>query len=386
LRVVLDGQPLLEPRAGIGHYTYQLLRALARADPSSDFVLFCVRRLRSLRAPQLPDFPEANVHVKGHGLWQTIDAKLRRRLGFEATVESFVGRFDIFHATNYVFNHRVHAALRVASIYDLTLLLFPEMHPAERVRQIARDLQTVGRDADHLVTTSMSSKSDIVKHLSVPPERITVVPGAADETFRPVERGEVEAALHPLGLAYGGYLLFVGTVEPRKNLERLLTALESIEGKVGTLVMAGPHGWGAHEVWTRIAHLQRRGLVRHLGYIRDALRPVLMNGARAFVYPSLYEGFGLPPLEAMACGTPVMSSNVSSLPEVIGDAGLLVDPLDVGGLAQSIRRLWEDDGLRAELRQRGLQRARRFSWQRTATLMLAVYAALRTERRAPVQS
>jgi alpha-1,3-rhamnosyl/mannosyltransferase len=185
----------------------------------------------------------------------------------------------------------------------------------------------------------------------------------------------VDAALAPLGLVYGAYVLFLGTLEPRKNIGRLLEAAMKAGADVGPLVLAGVDGWGNDELRPRIADLARQGRVRPLGYVPETLRPTLLGGARAFIYPSLYEGFGLPPLEAMACGTPVVTSDVSSLPETVGDAALLIDPLDVDGLAGAIRRLWDDEALRRDLRARGLARAREFSWERTARLTLEAYAA-----------
>jgi alpha-1,3-rhamnosyl/mannosyltransferase len=227
--------------------------------------------------------------------------------------------------------------------------------------------------ADRIIAVSHATKDDVVKHLGVDPERVAVVPLAVDASFRPLPRADVDAALAPLGLAHGGYLLFLGTREPRKNLGRLLDAVIRAGADVGPLVLAGADGWGTDELRPRIAELARQGRVRPLGYVPEALRPPLLSGARVFVYPSLYEGFGLPPLEAMASGTPVITSNVSALPETVGEAALLIDPLDVDALAGAIRRLWDDATLRGELRVRGLMRARDFSWERTARLTLDAY-------------
>ena len=175
------------------------------------------------------------------------------------------------------------------------------------------------------------------------------------------------------GLTRDSYLLFMGTIEPRKNLSRLLQAAELAGKRAGPLVIAGAHGWGSDEVAARIQSLRRAGRVTYLGYVPDSARPALINGARGFVYPSLYEGFGLPVLEAMACGVPVLASNVSSLPEVVGSAGLLLDPGDVDAIAQGMIRLWEDEALRRDLSARGLEQARGFSWERTASQTLKAY-------------
>jgi len=230
--------------------------------------------------------------------------------------------------------------------------------------------------ADRIVTPSEFTRNDVLKLLPVEPERVVVIPGGIDPSFKPQPDAEVATRLAPLGLRPGDYLLFLGTIEPRKNLARLLQAVELAGPKIGPLVLAGGRGWNNAAIRDAIVRLARDGRVRDLGYVPDDLRPALHAGARAFVYPSLYEGFGLPPLEAMACGTPVLTSNVSALPEVMGDAALYVDPHDVSELAGCLTRIWRDDALRADLRARGLARARQFSWDRTARLTIDVYRGL----------
>jgi O-antigen biosynthesis alpha-1,3-mannosyltransferase len=165
-----------------------------------------------------------------------------------------------------------------------------------------------------------------------------------------------------------------GDDRAKKNLLRLLQAVELAGNRPGPLVIAGADGWGSDKIARHIQSLQRAGRLSYLGYVPDKARPALINGARSFVYPSLYEGFGLPVLEAMACGVPVLASNVSSLPEVVGDAGLLVDPCDVDAIAQGMVRLWEDPALRHDLSARGPERAGGFSWEKTASQTLRAHA------------
>ena len=374
MRIAFDGQPLIGLRFGIGHYTDQLIRAVARADRNARCVVVCPRPINPFRALPTLSFADPNVELLVPGWWGGLIGRVRRRLGIPASLEALVGPVDVFHATNYLLMHPVQRAKRVVSIHDLTLILFPEWHPAKRLRHMRAGLRASAEAADRIIAVSRATKDDIVKHLAVDPERVAVVPEGVDSSCRPLPRAEVEAALAPLGLAYGAYLLFLGTIEPRKNIGRLLDAAMQAGADVGPLVLAGADGWGNDELRPRIADLTRQGRVRALGYVPETLRPPLLGGARAFLYPSLYEGFGLPLLEAMACGTPVVTSDVSSLPEVVGDAALLIDPLDVDGLAGAIRRLWDDDILRSDLRARGLVRAREFSWERTARLTLEAYA------------
>lgn len=379
MRVVLDGQPLLAPLAGVGHYTRQLIHALARVDPSHHYYVVAPRPLRALTRRRVPlvEFPEPNVEPVMLGWWSTMRARVERRLG--RTPEMRRGTdppVDVFHATNYMFPFRLRTARTVLTIYDLTLLLFPEWHPADRLAVMGRALAPSATRADRIVTPSQFTRNDVLKLLPVEPERVVVIPGGIDPIFKPQPAAEVATRLAPLGLRAGDYLLFIGTIEPRKNLARLLQAVELAGPEIGPLVLAGGRGWNNAAIRDAIARLARDGRVRDLGYVPDDLRPALQAGARAFVYPSLYEGFGLPPLEAIACGTPVLTSNVSALPEVMGDAALYVDPEDVSELAAALTRIWRDDALRADLRARGLARARQFSWDRTARLTIDVYRSL----------
>ena len=372
LRVAFDGFALLPPRAGIGEYTFHLIGALARVAPANEHLVFYPCRLRSLSTAAPPEFPEPNVRVLAQGWWGSLVARGRRRFGLDVPIERFVGPVDVYHAPNYIFTQRAERARRVVTIHDMTVMLFPEWHPRERLREMLPGLARAMELADHVLADSVATKQDIVKCLPVAPERVTVAPLAADPSFHPRPDAETRAALAGFGLVPGEYLLFVGTLEPRKNLDRLLDAFEACGGQVGPLVLAGAPGWGDGGLVERIQRMQTDGRVRYLGYVPATVRPALMSGARAFVYPSLYEGFGLPPLEAMACGAPVLTSPVSSLPEVVGNAAVLVDPYDVDALATAMRRLWEDEALRADLRARGLARAGQFTWQRCAQETLTV--------------
>jgi O-antigen biosynthesis alpha-1,3-mannosyltransferase len=377
MRIAIDGHPLIPPRAGIGQYTYHLIRALARLEPAHQYIVMYPRLTRTLRTREVPVFAEKCVRVVSEGRLRFLvfraRRKLRRKLGLTPAVERSLGPYDVYHATNYVFTHSVKRARRVVTIHDMTLMLFPEWHPRARVSSMASEIARSLEIADHVLADSASTRDDIVKHFSIRPERISVVPLAAAQSFKPLPATEVQQVLSDWGLVPDAYLLFMGTIEPRKNLLRLLQAAELAGNRAGPLVLAGADGWRSDEVALRIQSLRRAGRLTYLGYVPDEARPALINGARGFVYPSLYEGFGLPVLEAMACGVPVLASNVSSLPEVVGDAGLMVEPGDVDAIAQGMVRLWEDETLRRELSARGLRRAAGFSWEKTARQTLKAY-------------
>lgn len=383
MRIALDGFPLLPPRAGVGQYTRHLVAALARVGSEHTFVVICPRPAPLLHLYDLPDFCGANVEVVGLGAWESVRYGAAKWTERQASVERLIGEVDVYHATNNTFPAPIERARRVVTIHDMTLFLHPEWHPRERVDAMTSAVARAAEEADQIVTPSASTTNDVARLLGVDPARIIAIPEAADEVFRPLDHRTVERALRPFDLRPGEYLLYLGTIEPRKNLIRLLDAVEPLGGDVGPLVVAGRPGWQGEEIQRRLAAAERIGRVRRLGYVRDEIRPVLLNGARAFLYPSLYEGFGLPPLEAMACGTPVVTSIRGSLPEVAGDAALLVDPCDIDALSAGVRRVWCDAGLRACLSERGRQRAAEFSWSRTAWMTLEVYRAACGDRRGP---
>lgn len=256
----------------------------------------------------------------------------------------------------------------VVTIHDLGYLHFPEAHPPRRRLELHLSTAWNARVATRVIAVSQATKDDLVRHYRVVPDKIAVVHHGVEERFRPTPD---PAAPARYGLP-SRYLLYLGTLQPRKNLERLVQAYGRLPGDAPPLVLAGAKGWYFERIAAAIAALGLENRVLLPGYVADADVPALLTGATALVYPSLYEGFGLPALEALACGTPVLAANTSSLPEVVGAAGLLVDPLDVGAIAAAMQRLLADEALRAALSQQGRERAKGFSWDRCARETLAV--------------
>lgn len=239
------------------------------------------------------------------------------------------------------------------------------------------------RRADHVITVSEHTRHDLEAWLHIPPERITVTYEAPASIFRPVETEIVRAITRGKYGIEGRYILFVGTLEPVKNLARLIDAFAIARERSGiepSLVVAGQKGWRFADIFARVERLGLQDQVVFTGYVPDSDLPALYSGADVFVMPSLYEGFGLPVLEAFACGAPVITSNVSSLPEVAGDAAILVDPLNVEALAEALEHVCTDDYLRQNLRLAGLARAAQFSWKRCAEETRAVYRQVWSER------
>lgn len=266
----------------------------------------------------------------------------------------------------------------VVTIHDVSFLAHPEWFPAKSLRVMRRLIPLSARRATRVVTGSEHAAGEIARLCGVRRERIAVIPYAADERFRPRDRDTCRAQVKERYGLDAPYLLAVGLLQPRKNLPRLLDAFSQVAAQVPglTLAVVGRAGWGAQAVQERIARPDLAGKVKLLGAAPDDDLPLLYGAALALCYPSLYEGFGLPPLEAMACGTPVVASGTTSVPEVVGDAGVLVDPQNVESIADGMVRVVEDDTLREELSRRGLERAQAFSWTQCAQTHLALYREL----------
>lgn len=273
----------------------------------------------------------------------------------------------------------VHPRRSVVTVHDLGYLAYPEAHrPADR-RYLDWSTRWNARQATAVLADSAATRADLVRAYGVAPDKIRVVYLGRDESLAPVRD---PAALAAVRARYGlgeRYLLYVGTLQPRKNLARAIDAYARLAGTAACagiqLVLAGKHGWLYDDLAARVERLALHGRVLFPGYIEDADLPAVLSGALGFVFPSLYEGFGIPVLEAGACGVPVITSNTSSLPEVAGDAALLVDPHDVDAIADAMHRLVSDPALRAELARRGLENVQRFSWEKCARETLAVLEA-----------
>ena len=374
MRIGIDGRCLIGPEGGIRRYARWLVEALGRVAPEHTLRLLFLGR--GSREAERPAFAGGAVTWGGRaGLGARLLAiGMEAGLAPRAVVEDYLGPLDVFHAPNYVLLSQ-RAGGRVVTVHDLTVLRFPGWHPWIRVQRFRLGLRRSVAIADRVIVDSEATRADCVSLLGVPDTKLRVVPLAP--TLTPVGDPEMAAAaLGRHGLAREGSLLFVGPLEPRKNLGRLIEAYARVSrGEAGAppLVLVGHRGWRDRPILRRLEAPDIAGRVRWLGYLPDVEVAALMAGARLFVYPSLYEGFGLPVLEAMASGAPVITSRTSALPEVAGDAAILVDPEDVEALAGALQRALADASLREELCARGLARAAGFTWAETARRTLAVY-------------
>ena len=377
LRVAVNATPLLSPLTGIGNYIVQLGAALhARGD--IDVHSFYGNRWR--HEPPCPPVSGGRsiAATRARDLmkrWIPLKRELRN-LQLQVTFKRGLHRraIELYHEPNYVpLRYDVPV---VVTIHDLSWLRYPETHPADRVRWLQRGLSRALDRAGAILVDSAFVRDELVAMFDVPPQRVTVAHLGVSSAFRPRSPEETAVTLRPLGLQHGHYLLSVGTIEPRKNVGHLLAAFARLPAALRDgfpLVIAGARGWRAADLERELRLLANAGQIRFLGYSPAADLPNLYAGAAAFVFPSLYEGFGLPPLEAMACGVPVLASDRAALPEVIGDAGLAFDPEQPQDTAVKIAAMLEDRAARADFAHRGENRARCFTWAACAQVTVEAY-------------
>jgi alpha-1,3-rhamnosyl/mannosyltransferase len=267
----------------------------------------------------------------------------------------------------------------VITVHDLSWIRHPEAHPVERVRAMNRYFESGLRRASALITDSSFVKQELIEVFGVAPKLISPIALGVDALFKPLSPSQTHEVLSRHKLLHGNYFLIVGTLEPRKNISLAIKAyiqLPNVIRERNPIVLIGMRGWHTSALEQLIAPLLRKGQVRQLGYLERADLAVLMAGALAFVYPSIYEGFGLPPLESMACATPVICANSSSLPEVVGESGVLIDSHDDRALANAMLRMSEDKQWRAELAQLSVKQAASLTWTRCVEKTIDVYRSI----------
>jgi len=378
-RIYFDLSAAVHRRAGLGRYAESLACALLPLlGDRLAFFYNCEAGVEPLTG--LDKAPARTVSL-GYKPWRMLVwLGQLAHVGFNRLIPDA----GLFHATEHLLLP-LRGVPTVLTVHDLIFRRYPAHHKPLNRWYLNATMPLFCRRADHIIAVSEQSRRDVIEAYGVPPDKITVIYEAADPCFRPQPPEVIAAVRSRYGLPER-YLLFVGTIEPRKNLGRILVAFERLAaaGLTDALVIVGKRGWLYDDFFARLESSPAKDAVIFPGFVPDADLPAVYAGAQALAFPSEFEGFGLPVLEAMACGTPVVCSNTSSLPEVTGDpsagskeaAALLIDPLDVAALTDALARVVQDKALRDQMAGRGLAQAARFSWERAARETVAVYARL----------
>ncbi|MDB5080786.1 MAG: glycosyl transferase group 1 [Chloroflexi bacterium] len=359
-------------QAGVSKYTELLINYLGRVDPANQYLIYFGN------GPRPDDFAAApNFRL------------IRSRFNTEKPVtriawEQFIAPFRLLRDKPALLHCPVNVmpllalAPTVITIHDLGFIRFPERYKKLKRFYLHALTALSARRATHLITPSEAIRQEVIELLKISPERVTVIAEGVSEDFQPLPAEAVEKFRQEKGLP-AKFVLYVGTLEPRKNLPLLIRAFarwrkeHPAEAAGVRLVLGGAKGWFYEEIFRLVEELGLRNWTDFPGYLREEELPLWYNSARCFVYPSIYEGFGLPPLEAMACGCPVITSNTSSLPEVVGEAGWLVSPDDETGLTTALNQLLTDDSTWTSYREKGLLQAAKFTWQEAARQTLRIY-------------
>lgn len=381
MKLILSVEPVRYPLTGIGRYTYELARQLQQRTEIEELRFFSGQSFRSEIVA-----PEATPN-SSHGIKQLL---LKSKLVVEAyrllnsrrkgNVLKGLGEY-LYHGPNFVLPPVEGAG--VATFHDLSPFTWAHCHPPQRVSFMQKEMANTLERADALITVSEFIRHEVANYFGWPLSRIHAAPLGSSGEFYPRPASEVQTVLNKHRLNWQGYSLFVSTIEPRKNIETLLTAYSRLPKALRDrwpLILTGYEGWQNETIMARIAEAERQGWARYLGFLPSEELPLLFAGARLFTFPSHYEGFGLPVLEAMSSGIPVVCSNAASLPEVAGDAALMCDATDVDSLTGLLARGLEDEEWRAQAVIQGLSRATEFSWSRCADETVRVYQKVLSEK------
>ncbi len=379
MRVAIDYTAAVYQSAGIGRFVRSLVHALAEIDSRTEYLLVFADPPRGIR-PAVPDAP--NFRTRRIPLSDRALTALWHRLSIPVPVDLVTGPVDVFHSPDFVLPPARRPA-KVLTVHDLAFLLRPECADAKLREYLEKTVPRSVARADFILADSLNTQDDLICLLGVPPAKVEVVPGGVDSAFVPVRDPESLDRLRQQVSGGAPFILNVGMIEPRKNLARLIEAFELLKARYHAphkLVLAGKRGWLSEGIYRRAETSPVASDILFPGFVAEGDLPALYSAADLFAYPSLYEGFGLPPLEAMACGTPVVASSSASVPEVVGGAALLVDPENTEELAEAMAKALGDTALRQQMAARGLEQSKQFTWRASAERMLSVYTRLSGRR------
>ena len=370
LKVAISTTSLRQPLTGLGHYTLNLIESLQSAN--SELIFFDGAHWGATTSvkPQRLSFNALSVLRK-----LPLAYRVKRFLGELSFLRGMrKNKPDLYHEPNFL-AYKCNLPT-IITVHDLSWIKFPEVHPPSRVREMNRFFERGIKRASHIITDAEYIRQEFIQQFNYPAERVTAIPLGVNKSFTPLSQQTTAATLDKHELKHGNYILAVGTLEPRKNLIVAIDAFLLLPLDLRQkypLVIAGNKGWLLGELENKLNPLIQSGEVKLLGYVPQDELPHIIAGALTLIFPSIYEGFGLPPLEAMACGVPVIASNNSSIPEVVGDTGILLDSNDTQGFAEAMKSLIEDPILRETLSQKTLERSKIFTWEQCALSTLEVY-------------
>jgi glycosyltransferase involved in cell wall biosynthesis len=370
--IALDYTPAFEQSAGIGRYVRELVAGIARQYTRDDeFRLF----VSGVNQSSLSTTPSDQFKWKSTRISPRWLARIWHRAQLPLPVELFVGRIDLFHATDFVLPPHFPLTRTLLTVHDLSFVRVPEAAPPSLKAYLNVVVPRSAQRATHILADSSATKADLIELYDIEEHKITVLLSGVDGRFRRDTSNEGQLR-QKYKIGDRPYLLSVGTVQPRKNYIRLVQALEVLHqrGYEVDLVISGGWGWLNNPLFLTIDNSPAKDHIHLIGFADDEDLPGLYSSATCLAFPSLYEGFGFPVLEAMACGTPVMTSNVSSLPEVAGEAALLVNPVDTDEIIETLDRMLSDQALRGRLIELGYTQATKFSWDNTARNLLGIYS------------
>ncbi len=370
MNILIDFSQIPKQKVGVGVYALNLVKQIAKLDLENSYYILVQDDEHSLDSSERNNFKLINIQSK-------IFRKVIFRLLLEQWLIPYIiikKKIDIVHSLHYSFPLITFRAKKVVTIHDMTFFKFPKYHQIIKRYYFSFFIHLVARMADKVISLSESTLRDFISLTSARKDKVSVVHLGVDWATSSFPRERAELVKKKYGID-GKYLLFVGMIEPRKNVGNLILAYDKLlkVNKDYHLVIVGKKGWGYRKVFNLIDDLRLHDRITFTGFVEEEDKPFIIRDAKIFVYPSMYEGFGIPVLEALSLGIPTITSNVSSLPEITGGAALLVDPANVDELYLGIKRLLEDETLYQELKKKAVLQARKFSWMKTAQKTIELY-------------
>lgn len=374
MRVGIEVTAAITQGGGIGRYVRELLKAVSQLDKATQYRLFYAAR--QVRHPLPALGPNFHCRVLPfHDIWL---ARGWQRLQLPLPVQAITGRIDVYHSPDFSLPPVARNTPTVLTVHDLSFVRDPDSAAPGLRAYLNTVVPRSVRRATHVLADSHATRDDLIALYNTPPAKVGVLYPGVDARFQPVaDAAQLAAVRQKYGLSKRPFIFSISTIQPRKNFLRLIQAFDrALRNEDIDLVIAGSKGWLYDDIFAEVEKRDLSGRVCFPGFVDDDDLPALYSTAHVLAYPSIYEGFGLPMLEAMACGTPVLASTASCLPEVAGEAALLVDPYDVDAIGSALQRLTIDDSLRADLIAKGQQRAAHFRWDTAARQLIALYQSL----------